>query len=262
MLIQGYKHSRLMDESEACLAAAARAGPPDDMIFASRILDHPTSYRTWESEHDRLLRNVSVHHRLAPQMSALRSAAFGLIHRTALFDYIRDRAVTGQKRRRLFALFYGTRDYSNCVVAEHASFIRSRSSHICLDHLAEQLMRDAAFDEPMQLYAEWYSDYFRVFCDVGLAETEEEKLELAPVEALKPLLKYRLAQARDSILALPQVPATVWREVEIRRATGETQKLRRLSVEQSLDSRSLEDTGKWRAPRRPRDRPRGRPRGA
>jgi hypothetical protein len=112
----------------------------------------------------------------------------------------------------------------------------------------------------MQLYAEWYSDYFRVFCDVGLAETEEEKLELAPVEALKPLLKYRLAQARDSILALPQVPSTVWREVEIRRATGETQKLRRLSVEQSLDSRSLEDTGKWRAPRRPRDRPRGGPR--
>ena len=134
--------------------------------------------------------------------------------------------------------------------------MRSRSSHICLDHLAEQLMRDAAFDEPMQLYAEWYADYFRVFCDVGLAETEEEKLELAPVEALKPLLKYRLAQARDSILALPQVPSTVWREVEIRRATGETQKLRRLSVEQSLDSRSLEDTGKWRAPGR-RRRPRG-----
>jgi hypothetical protein len=122
-------------------------------------------------------------------------------------------------------------------------------------------MRDAAFDEPMQLYAEWYSDYFRVFCDVGLAETEEEKLELAPVEALKPLLKYRLAQARDSILALPQVPSTVWREVEIRRATGETQKLRRLSVEQSLDSRSLEDTGKWRAPRRPRTKSRDRPRG-
>jgi hypothetical protein len=257
MLIQGYKHARLMDESEACLAAAARAGPSDDMIFAGRILDHPTSYRTWESEHDRLLRNVSVHNRLAPQMGALRSATFSLIHRTALFEYIRDRGVTGQKRRRLFALFHGARDYSNSVIAEHASFIRSRSSQICLDHLAEQLMRDAAFDEPMQLYGEWYADYFRVFCDVGLAETEEEKLALAPVEALKPLLKHRLAEARDSILALPQVPSTVWREVEIRRATGETQKLRRLSVEQTLDSHGLEDTGKWRAPRRSRKGPRG-----
>jgi hypothetical protein len=220
------------------------------MLFASRILDHPVSYRTWEAEHDRLLRNVSVHSRLAPQMGALRSATFGSIHRTALFEYIRDREVTGAKRRRLFALFYGTRDYANSVIAEHASFVRSRTSYICLDHLAEQLMRDAAFEEPMQLYTEWYADYFRVFCDVELAETEEEKLALAPVEALKPLLKHRLREARDSILALPKVPSTVWREVEIRRATGETQKLRRLSVEQSLDSRGLEDTGKWRAPRR------------
>lgn len=250
MLIQGYKHSRLMEESESCLAAVARTGPPEDMLFASRILDHPVSYRTWEAEHDRLLRNVSVHRRLPPQMGALRSATFGSIHRTALFEYIRDREVTGAKRRRLFALFYGTRDYANSVIAEHASFVRSRTSYICLDHLAEQLMRDAAFEEPMQLYTEWYADYFRVFCDVALADTEEEKLALAPVEALKPLLKHRLREARDSILALPKVPSTVWREVEIRRATGETQKLRRLSVEQSLDSRGLEDTGKWRAPRR------------
>jgi hypothetical protein len=250
MLVQGYKHSRLMEESESCLAAVARTGPPEDMLFASRILDHPVSYRTWEAEHDRLLRNVSVHSRLAPQMGALRSATFGSIHRTALFEYIRDREVTGAKRRRLFALFYGTRDYANSVIAEHASFVRSRTSYICLDHLAERLMRDAAFEEPMQLYTEWYADYFRVFCDVALADTEEEKLALAPVEALKPLLKHRLREARDSILALPKVPSTVWREVEIRRATGETQKLRRLSVEQSLDSRGLEDTGKWRAPRR------------
>jgi hypothetical protein len=250
MLIQGYKHARLMEESESCLAAVARAGPPEDMVVASRILDHPMSYRTWESQHDRLLRNVSLHSRLAPQMGALRSATFALIHRTALFEYIRERSVTGPKRRRLFELFYCARDYANSVIAEHASFLRSHTSHLCLDHLAAQLMRDAAFDEPMQLYSEWYSDYFRIFCDVALAETEAEKLEIAPLEALKPLLKYRLAQARDSILALPKVPSTVWREVEIRRATGETQKLRRLSVEQSLDSRGLADSGKWRSPRR------------
>ncbi len=239
-----------MEESESCLAAVARAGPLEDMLLASRILDHPMAYRTWESQHDRLLRNVSVHSRLAPQMGALRSATFAQIHRTALFEYIRDRGVTGAKRRRLFELFYGARDYANSVIAEHASFVRSRTSHLCLDHLAEQLMRDAAFEEPMQLYTEWYADYFRIFCDVELAETEDEKSEIAPLEALKPLLKYRLAQARDSILALPTVPSTVWREVEIRRATGETQKLRRLSVEQGLDSRGLEDSVKWRAPRR------------
>lgn len=250
MLIQGYKHSHLMEESETCLAETARAGPPEDMLVASRILDHPTAYRVWEAEHDRLLRGVSDHARLAAQMGALRSATFAVIHRKALFEYIRDRGLSGEKRHRLFSLFYGMRDYTNAVIAEHASFLRCSSSRLCLDHLAEQLMRDAAFDEPMQLYAEWYADYFRVFCDVAVAETEQEKLALAPLEALKPLLKLRLREARDAILALPQVPSTVWREVEIRRATGETQKLRRLSVEQTLDSQGLEDAGKWRPPRR------------
>ena len=250
MLIQGYKHSRLMEESEICLADTARAGPPEDMLLASRILDHPTAYRVWEAEHDRLLRSVSSHGRLAAQMGALRSATFSLIHRKALVEYIRARSLSGPKRHRLFSLFYGMRDYTNAVVAEHASFLRCSSSHLCMDHLAAQLMRDAAFDEPMQLYAEWYADYFRLFCDTALAETEEEKLAVGPLEALKPLLKLRLREARDAILALPQVPSTVWREVEIRRATGETQKLRRLSVEQTLDTQGLEDVGKWRPPRR------------
>jgi hypothetical protein len=251
MLIQGYKHSRLMEESESCLEAVARAGPPEDMLVASRILEHPTSYRLWEAEHNRLMRGVSTHTRLAAQIGALRSATFTLIHRKALFEYVRVRAVSGTKRHRLFALFYGARDYANSVIAEHANFVRCSSSFICADHLAGQLMRDAAFEEPMLLYQEWYADYFRVFCDVALAETEEEKLALAPLEALKPLLKHRLRQARDAILLLPRVPATVWREVELRKATGETQKLRRLSVEQSLDGFGLQIPDKRRgAPRR------------
>jgi hypothetical protein len=232
MLIQGYKHSRLMEESESRLEAAARAGPPEEMLVASRIMEHPTSFRLWESEHDRLMRTVSAHGRLGSQMGALRSAAFGLIHRKALFEYLRTHEITGAKRHKLFSMFYSARDYTSSVISEHANFIRCSSSYLCTDHLAEQLMRDAAFDEPLQLYEEWYAEYFRVFCDVELAETEDEISALAPLEALKPLLKYRLKQARDSILALPLVPSTVWREVEIRRATGETQKLRRLSVEQ------------------------------
>ena len=246
MLIQGYKHARLMEESEISLAAAAREGSPAEMLVASRIIEHPGAYRIWEAEHDRLLRGISGHNRLAAQMGALRAATFTLIHRKALFEYIRERRISGPKRHRLFALFYGARDYSNSVIAEHASFVRCSSSHICAEHLAAQLMRDAAFEEPMQLYGEWYADYFRVFCDVALAETQEEKLALAPVEALKPLLKHRLREARDAILKLPEVPSTVWREVELRKATGETQKLRRLSVEQTLDGFGLEDSDKRR----------------
>lgn len=237
MLIHGYKHSRLMEESEACLERVARAGAPAEMLIASRIIDHPVSFRVWEAEHDRLMRGVSAHNRLAAQMNALRSATFSLIHRRALFEYIRERNISGPKRHRLFKLFYGHRDYANSVIAEHGNFLRCSSSALCMQHLAEQLMRDAAFDEPMKLYEEWYADYFRLFCDVGLAETEEERLALGPLEALKPLLKHRLREARDAILAMPKVPSTIWREVEMRRATGETQKLRRISFEFSPESR-------------------------
>src|SRR5262249_35568984 len=124
MLIQGYKHSRLMEESEISLAAAAREGSPAEMLVASRIIEHPGAYRTWEAEHDRLLRNISSHGRLAAQMGALRAATFTLIHRKALFEYIRERRISGPKRHRLFGLFYGARDYTNSVIAEHANFVR------------------------------------------------------------------------------------------------------------------------------------------
>jgi len=46
------------------------------------------------------------------------------------------------------------------------------------------------------------------------------------MDALRPLLKHQLAQARQAILEMPQMPAEDWREAQIRRPTGDTQKLR------------------------------------
>lgn len=83
-----------------------------------------------------------------------------------------------------------------------------------MNYLGEHLMRDAALDEPLQLYERWYAEYFRTFCDVALAETEEEKNEVALMETLKPLLKYRLAEARQAILQMPwcrQKSGVKWR---------------------------------------------------
>ena len=229
--MQAYKHARLMEESELRVEMAARSGPPEEMLVAGRVLEHPGAYRRWEAEHDRLLRPVSRQARLARQVVALRSTAFALVHRKAMFEYLRDRQVTGAKRHKLFALFYGARDYANCVVAEHGNYARCGSSFLCTRYLAQQLMRDAALAEPLQLYEQWYTEYFRIFCDVGLAETEEQRQLVAPLEALKPLLKHKLAEARHAILTMPQAEAVNWREAEIRRATGETQKLRVLHVE-------------------------------
>jgi len=226
MPVHAYKHSRLMEESEARVEMAARFDSPADMLVARRILKNPGAYRRWEAEHDRLMRAVSEQARLARQVVVLRSTAFTLVHRKALFEYLRDREITRARRHRLFALFYGIRDYANAVLAEHGNYVRCSSSYLCAYHLAEHLMQDAAFDEPLRMYEQWYSEYFRAFCDVALAETEEEKQAIASMDSLRPLLKHQLAEARQAILEMPQMPAQDWREARIRGRTGDTQRLR------------------------------------
>jgi hypothetical protein len=190
------------------------------------MLDCPDTYRRWEVEHDRLMHTVSDRGRLSQQITALRTALFGLVHRRAVFEYLRARQITGLKRRRVLALFYGCRDYTNAVLCEHGNYVRCSSSYLCAHHLGEHLMQDAAFNEPLQLYEEWYAEYFRSYCDTQLAETEQEKDASATLEALQPLLKRRLAEARQAILAMPQSPDREWREVEIRKPNGDTQRMR------------------------------------
>jgi hypothetical protein len=225
---RAYKHARLMDESEARVEMAGCFESEADRLVASRILERPEAYRRWEGEHALLLRAASEQAQLSRQVIMLRSAACALVHRKAPFEYLRDCQVRGARRHRLVALFYGFRDYTNAVVAEHGNYVRCSSSYLCMNYLGEHLMRDMAFDEPLQIYERWYAEYFRTFCDVALAETAEERHKIAPMEALQPLLKYKLSQARQAILQMPQVSAEDWREASIRKPTGDTQRLRAL----------------------------------
>jgi hypothetical protein len=215
-----------MEESEARVEMSVVYDSPADALVASRILGHPQAYRRWEAEHDRLMRGVSGQTHLEQQVTALRSAALSLVHRRAMFEYLRLCEITGRKRHRFFTVFYGSRDYVNAVLAEHGNYVRCSSSYLCTQYLAEHLMEDYALGEPLQIYEQWYAEYFRAYCDGALAETEEEKLAVAAMEELKPLLKHQLTEARQAILHMPQKPARDWREVQIRKSTGDTQKLR------------------------------------
>jgi hypothetical protein len=219
---------RLMDESELCIAEAARSGTPAQVLVASRLLAHPGIYRRWESEHSQLMRRVSCHMYLHRQVVALRSTALSLTHRKAVFEYLQDRQLTGAQRHRLMAMFHSLRDYSASLIAEHGNYVRGASSYWCSHHLARRLMKDGAFAEPLHLYEERYTDYFRVFCDVELAQTDQEKHAVEPMRMLQPLLKLQLGEARREILSMPYRPEKVWREVEIRRPTGDTVRLRTL----------------------------------
>ena len=221
-----YKHERFMEESERCVEATARSGRPEDQLLACRMLEHPATYRRWLSEHDRLMRAVSEQAKLERQLQALRRSTFSLIHRKALFGYLRDQHVVGVRRQHLFALFYGPRDYAASVVAEHGNYLRSRSSHLCTRFLADELLHDCAIQEPLQLYQESYAEYFKIFCDTALAETPEEKESATALLALQPLLKHRLNEIRQAILELPRQTGAAWREWELRQPTGDTVKLR------------------------------------
>ena len=227
---RAYRHARLMEESEYCVAQAARSGLGEQAIVAARIIEHPVAYRRWEAEHDRVMRPISDHSKVHSQVLALRSAALSLIHRRALFDYVRHDQVTGQRRRRLFRIFYGCREYVDSVLAEHGQYLRSSSSFICTRFLSGTLIPDAAMGEPLGLYEEWYREYFRVFCEIELAETAAERDRAGSLEPLRPLLKHRLVEARREILQLPVRAPQRWREIEIRQPTGDTLEIPALKV--------------------------------
>lgn len=214
-----------MEESELRVQMSVHLHSPADAA-ASHMLQMPEIYRRWAAEHDRLMHAISDQPRLTSQVTALRSTTFGLVHKRALFEYLRDRQLAGDKRKRLLALFYGCRDYTNAILMEHGHFMRCSTSYVCTHHLGQHLMEDAAFEEPMQLYEEWYTEYFRAYCDTELADNDIEKEALATLESLKPLLKHRLAEARQAILAMPKSPDREWREVQIRKPTGETQRMK------------------------------------
>ena len=225
MLIQAFRHARLMEESEMRVQMSAHLHSAADSI-ACRVLESPETYRRWEAEHDRLMRTVSGQQRLAGQVTALRSTLISLVHRRALLEYVRERQLTEGKRRRLLSIFYGCRDYFNAVLAEHSRYVRCSSSYVCTQYLGEHLMHDAAFTEPLQLYEQWYGEYFQAYCDMELAESEAEKEACTSLASLTPLLKHRLTEAREAILAMPQSPDREWREVQIRRANGDTQRMK------------------------------------
>jgi len=184
MRIQGISQARLMEESELCLVEAAKYGTPAQMTVAARLICHPESYRRWEAEHAQLMGRVSAHTYLHRQALALRATALTLLHRKAVFEYLQDRQLTLEQREKLMALFHSFKDYSASLIAEHSNYVRGASSYWCSHHLARRLMKDGVFAEPLHLYEERYTDYFRVFCDVELATTAEEKQAIEPMRML------------------------------------------------------------------------------
>src|SRR5580692_1912550 len=190
-------HKRLMSESTDRVRSALYSENPNEQLVASRLLESPEAFRTWESEHSGLMREVANPSFRRTQAALLKKAAFRLIHRKALFEYLRDQRIRGTVRRRIIASFHPAQDYTRSVIAEHGLYLRKACSFLCASHVGGNVVCDPGFLDPMWRYQELYAQYFQIFCHTHFGT---ESADSAPQGELLPLLKHQLEECRVAIM--------------------------------------------------------------
>src|SRR6202453_196224 len=214
-----------MRESTDRVHSALYSENPNEQLVASRLLESPAAFRAWESEHSGLMREVANTGFRRTQAALLKKATFRLIHRKALFEYLRDQRVRGSARQRIVLTFHPTQDYARSVIAEHEVYLRKACSFLCTSHVGANVVHDPGFFDPMKHYQALYAEYFQIFCRV---QFRAASADAEPQSELLPLLKHQLEECRKAIMD-PQ-PDNKWlsREVELREPTGDTVRLPRL----------------------------------
>ena len=214
-------HLRLMRESTDRIETALRSDDDNERMVALRLAESTKSWQLWEDEHSGLMRQIADYGVLRTQAAALKQTALRLIHGKALFEYLRRNDVRGARLSRILAHFYPTRAYQHAVIAEHGGFVRKTCSFLCTSHVGAGLVRDPAFLDPMQHYESLYGEYFDRYCATLFPDGEVS----AGDGSLLPLLKHQLNEWRWIILNPRQSQPRVKREQEMRRPTGDTQRL-------------------------------------
>jgi hypothetical protein len=93
---------------------------------------------------------------------------------------------------------------------------------LCTSHVGTGLVHDPAFLDPMQHYENLYAEYFDLYCSTLFPA---DGVESASERSLLPLLKHQLNEWRWMVLNPRESVPRVAREREMRRATGDTQRL-------------------------------------
>lgn len=221
-------HSRLMRESTDRIESALHDGDDREKMVAHRLSENSYTWQLWENEHSSLMRQVADYGVLRIQAAALRQTTLRLIHGKALFEYLRRNEIRGAERTQLLRHFYPTRGYQSAVIAEHGGYVRKAGSFMCASHVGSGVVRDPVFLDPMDHYERLYAEYFDLYCAtlVGADGVEPSASE----RALLPLLKHQLTEWRWIILNPREGRARVKRERELRRSTGDTQRLPQLKL--------------------------------
>lgn len=200
-------HDELMNASHECVKKAAHSGQPQVEIVAARLLESPANYKTWESEHASLMRNVAAERLPAAQRETMLCASFALIHRKALFEFMRDKKLRGEQRERLMQHFFPLRDFTDAMRSEHMQYVRSSASFMCVERVGRDLMFDVLFTAPLAEYEEIYDEYFYAHCDQIISDPDAFTL---PAELITSM-KNRVGEWRKALLALTQSQSGTWR---------------------------------------------------
>jgi hypothetical protein len=211
-----------MRESTDRVEMALRSNDPGEQLVARRLLESPGMFQTWECEHSGLMRQVANTGFPRTQAALLKKATMRLIHRKALFEYLRDQQVRGVERRQILLAFHPTQDYTRSVIAEHETYLRKACSFLCTSYVGTHVVHDNVFSEPMDAYRILYAEYFQLFCRIQI------RADL-PDGDLLPLLKFELEECRKAIMD-PRAKAQWVRQAELRESTGDTARLPRLTI--------------------------------
>lgn len=224
MLHHAIGHARLMRESTDRVQAALKSADAGEQMIARRVLENPDAWGLWEREHSNLMQRLADCAARA-QLAALKQATFRLVHGKALFQHLRTAEVRGTRRQRVIAHFRPGRSYEAALISEHGAYLRKACSLLCTSHVGSELMRDPSFLDPMIRYEELYMEYFDLYCASLIAPTDEAAVQ----RALLPLLKTQLQEYRLAVLDARAAQPFLRREAELRRPSGDTQKLRALA---------------------------------
>jgi hypothetical protein len=200
-------HDRLMEASAEYLVQAQRSDVETEQLVANRILESARDFSRWENEHAVLMRPISGERANLAQRAALLSSALTLIHRKALFEYMRNSQIRGVDRQRLVMHFFGPADYSRAIIGEHGNYLRSAASYLCSSRVGADVMLDAVFEAPLLEYEALFATYFKAYCDAALAPSDLP----AHTAPLLKLLKQQVCDWRNALLALAYSRSGTWR---------------------------------------------------
>jgi len=180
-----------MGESEYALQSASNSSSSRISRIVNTIVQDNQTYKMWESRHADLLLPVAEHNDRKHQVLALRNTKIRLVHRRALFKYLRENEVRGEQRRQLFRVLHESLDYPDAVRTEHRQYMLAVSSRISADHLIDVMHDPKSKDLPRD-YERLYTRYFEMQCYVmGMGDSD-----------CIALVRSTMADARDQLRRL------------------------------------------------------------